>query len=132
MREGKKELLAKTTNPDAKKLWVRYQLANADVNLGDARFVDLLRQYALYRYGGKLQLVKTIRNPEDPDNFHPKLSDMMAELVRSREVAAMVQNEADIKLLDSLERFYRDSDIVRVAGRELVPGWAGLVPGVAV
>ncbi len=132
LREGKKELLAKTTNPDAKKLWVRYQLANADVNLGDARFADLLRQYALYRYGGKLQLVKTIRNPEDPDNFHPKLSDMMAELVRSKEVAALEQNEADIKLLDSLERFYRSSDIVRVAGGELVPGWAGSVPGVAV
>jgi hypothetical protein len=27
LREGKKELLAGTTNPDAKKLWVRYQLA---------------------------------------------------------------------------------------------------------
>jgi exonuclease I len=132
LREGKKELLAKTTNPDAKKLWVRYQLANADVNLEDARSADLLRQYALYRYGGKLQLVKTIRNPQDPDNFHPKLSDMMAELVRLREGAVQEGNDADIKLLDSLEGFYRSSEIVRVAGAELVPGWTRFAPGVAV
>jgi len=124
LREGKKELLAKTDNPDAKKLWVRYQLANGDVSPSDARASDLLRQYALYRYGGKAQLIKTVRKPDDPDNFHPKLSDMMAELVRAREVAALEQNEADIKLLDSLDSFYRASDIVRVAGGELVPGWA--------
>ena len=126
LREGKKELLAGTTNPDAKKLWVRYQLANAELSLSDPRSADLLRQYATYRYGGKLQLVKTIRNPTDPDNYHPKLSDMMAELVRSKDIAVQEGNEADIKLLDSLERFYRDSEIVRVAGDELVPGWAKL------
>jgi len=124
LREGKKEILATTTSPDAKKLWVRYQLANADLNLSDARSADLLRQYATYRYGGKLQLAKTIRDPRDPDNYHPKLSDMMAELVRSRDIAAQDGNDADIKLLDSLERFYRGSEIVRVAGDELVPGWA--------
>jgi hypothetical protein len=49
---------------------------------------------------------------------------MMAELVRSKDIALQEDNEADIKLLDSLERFYRDSEIVRVAGDELVPGWA--------
>jgi hypothetical protein len=70
--------------------------------------------------------VKTIRNPNDPDNYHPKLSDLMAELVRARDIAVQQGNEADIKLLDSLERFYRDSEIVRVAGDELVPGWAKL------
>ncbi|MEN9845210.1 MAG: hypothetical protein RIS36_357 [Pseudomonadota bacterium] len=124
LREGKKEILAGTTNPDAKKLWVRYQLANANLSPSDTRSADLLRQYATYRYGGKLQLVKSIRNPTDPDNFHPKLSDMMAELVRSKESAVQEGNEADIKLLQSLERFYRESEIVRVAGDELVPGWA--------
>lgn len=131
LREGKKEILAETSSPDAKKLWVRYQLANADIKLSDARSADLLRQYALYRYGGKLQLVKTIRNPEDPDNYHPKLSDMMAELVRAREIAALEQSEADSKLLDSLESYYRASDIVRVAGGELVPGWVASVSGFA-
>jgi hypothetical protein len=124
LREGKKEILAGTTHPDAKKLWVRYQLANAELNLSEPRPTDMLRQYATYRYGGKLQLAKTIRKPNDPDNFHPKLSDMMAELVRSRDAAVQEGNQADIKLLDSLDRFYRDSEIVRVAGDELVPGWA--------
>jgi hypothetical protein len=56
----------------------------------------------------------------------------MAELVRSRDIAAQEGNEADIKLLDSLERFYRDSEIVRAAGDELVPGWAKVGAGVAV
>jgi exonuclease I len=132
LREGKKEILAGTTNPDAKKLWVRYQLANADLKLSDPRSADLLRQYATHRYGGKLQLVKSIRDPHDPDNYHPKLSDMMAELVRSRDVAKQEGNEADIKLLDSLETFYRASEIVRVAGSELVPGWAMPTSGLAV
>ncbi|MEY4667360.1 MAG: hypothetical protein RL518_59 [Pseudomonadota bacterium] len=133
IREGKKEILAATTNADAKKLWVRYQLANAELNLSDPRSGDLLRQYATYRYGGKLQLVRSIRDPKDPDNYHPKLSDMMAELVRLREGAVQERDEADVKLLDSLERFYRESEIVRVAGDELVPGWARMgASGVAV
>lgn len=122
LKEGRKEILGETKNPDAKKLWVRYQLANSDLNLSDARSAELLRQYALYRYGGKLQLVRNIREPRDPDNFHPKLSEMMAELNRSREGAAAEGAQEDVKLLDSLEKFYRSSEIFRVAGPELVPG----------
>ncbi len=122
LKEGRKEILAETKNPDARKLWVRYQLANSDLDLSDARSAELLRQYALYRYGGKLQLVKNIRDPKDPDNFHPKLSEMIGELNRLREVATGEGGSEDLKLLDSLEKFYRASDILRVAGPELVPG----------
>jgi hypothetical protein len=122
LKEGRKEILADTKNPDARKLWVRYQLANSDLDLSDSRSAEVLRQYALYRYGGKLQLVKSIRNPQDPDNFHPKLSEMMAELNRLREGALGEGVQEDVKLLDSLEKFYRSSEIFRVAGTELVPG----------
>lgn len=122
LKEGRKEILADTKNPDAKKLWVRYQLANADLDLSDARSSELLRQYALYRYGGKLQLVKTIRDPNDPENFHPKLSEMIGELNRLREIAKIEGGIEDVKLLDSLDKFYRASEIFRVAGADLVPG----------
>jgi hypothetical protein len=122
LKEGRKEILAETKNPDARKLWVRYQLANSELDLSDARSAELLRQYALYRYGGKLQLVRNIRDPKDPDNLHPKLSEMIGELNRLREVATSEGAQEDLKLLDSLEKFYRASEIFRVAGPELVPG----------
>lgn len=122
LREGRKEVLAETKNPDAKKLWVRYQLANGALDLSDTRSAELLRQYALYRYGGKLQLVRNIRDPKDPDNFHPKLSEMMAELNHLRDSAGVQEKADDVKLLDSLEKFYRSSEIFRVAGADLVPG----------
>jgi hypothetical protein len=47
---------------------------------------------------------------------------MWGELVRAREGATALGHGEDKALLDSLEGFYRASDIVRVAGSELVPG----------
>lgn len=122
IESGRKELLAECQNPEAKVLWVRYRLANAESGATEPKVQELLRQYAAHRYGGKLQLVKTIRNPTDTDNYHPKLQDLMSELLRSREVAVALGRNDDVKLLDSLEGFYRTSDIVKVAGDILVPG----------
>jgi hypothetical protein len=122
IKEGNKEPLAALGASDAKVLWVRYQLANSELDFADPRSASTLRQYAMYRYGGKLQLPKTIRRPDDPDNFHPTLSELFGDLHRARDVAASEGRGEDIKLLDSLESFYRASDVVRVAGGELVPG----------
>jgi hypothetical protein len=129
IESGKREVLAECQNPEAKVLWVRYRLANAEDGAADPRVADLLRQYAAHRYGGKLQLVKTIRNPTDTENYHPKLQDFMSELLRSREVAVAFDKKDDVKLLDSLEAFYRSSEIVKVAGDLLVPGLARFANG---
>lgn len=124
IQSGDRRVLADCPNPDAKVLWIRHQLAHSEVDLSDPKTANTLRQYALHRYGGKIQLVKTVRNPDDPEAFHPTLREMWENLVRAREGASAVGEREDQKLLDSLEAFYRRSDIVRVAGNDLVPGLA--------
>jgi hypothetical protein len=119
---GDREALAECRNPDAKVLWIRHQLAHSELNLADARTAHTLRQYALHRYGGKVQLVKSVKDPSEPGNYHPSLHEMWGELIRAREGAVALGRTEDKALLDSLETFYRTSDIVRVAGSDLVPG----------
>jgi hypothetical protein len=85
----------------------------------------MLRQYALYRYGGELQLVRNLskKDEESDSDYHPLLSDMVLRLTQSREAAAINHNVDDQRLLDSLERYIRESDIARVAGEKLLPHW---------
>jgi hypothetical protein len=122
IQTGDRAVLADCKNPDAKVLWVRHQLAHSDLDLSDAKTANTLRQYAVHRYGGKVQLVKNLRDPNDPEAFHPPLNEMWGSLVRAREGASALGHTEDRSLLESLEAFYRSSDIVRVAGKELVPG----------
>jgi hypothetical protein len=120
-----KKLLDQCTAPEAKVLWARKMLANPRATIDDPKTAETLRQYALYRYGGRLQLKRNISEREDDRdaNFHAPLSDMYQRLMQSREAAVMSRNLEDQHLLDSLERYVRDSDIIKVAGRELMPHW---------
>jgi hypothetical protein len=81
----------------------------------------------MYRYGGELQLVRNLPDKEKGDdrgaNFHLSLGDMVQQLTRSREAAVMSRNHEDQKLLDSLESYIKNSDIVKVAGPDLLPHW---------
>jgi hypothetical protein len=122
-----KKLLEKCTLPDAKILWARRMLANPRASIGDPKTAETLRQYALYRYGGKMQLARTVteRGEESEANFHATLSEMVQRLMQSREAAAVTRNTEDQQLLDSLERYIRSSEIVRVAGHDLLPHWVG-------
>jgi hypothetical protein len=122
IESGSREILAECANPDAKVLWVRRQLAHSELDLNDPKTASTLRQYALHRYGGKLQLAKNLRESEDYENYHPTLSSMWGDLVRAKEGAVALGNAEDRGLMEALERFYKASDIVRVAGDELVPG----------
>lgn len=122
LEQGKREILAESPNTELKVLWIRRQLAHGDLDLSEPRAAEVLRQYALYRYGGKLQLVRTVSHPESPDNFHPTLREMVDDLSRLRDGAVATGEQGDVKLLDSLEAFYRSSDIARVAGGDLLPG----------
>jgi hypothetical protein len=120
-----KKLLDQCTIPEAKILWTRRLLANPRASISDPKTAEMLRQYALYRYGGKLQLARAIsdRDEQDDSTFHPSLADMVHRLMQSREAAVASRNLEDQQLLVSLEAFVRDSDIVRVAGEELLPHW---------
>jgi hypothetical protein len=54
---------------------------------------------------------------------------MVRRLIQAQEAAAVSRNTTDRKLMTSLERFIRDSDILKVAGKELVPMWYSAVIG---
>jgi hypothetical protein len=120
-----KKLLDQCTSPEAKILWARRLLASPRASVDDPKTAEMLRQYALYRYGGRLQLARSVseRDEESDTNFHSTLSEMMQRLLQSREAAVAGRNSADLHLLDALERYIRGSDIVRVAGQELLPHW---------
>jgi len=122
-----KKFLEQCRGPEGKVLWARRLLASPRASIDDPKTADTLRQYALYRYGGRLQLVRSVGEKEDDgeNNFHQSLSEMIQQLMRSREAAAANHNTEDERLLDSLERYIRQSDIVAVAGRELVPHLVG-------
>jgi hypothetical protein len=125
IQKNDKEVLKGCANQDLKILWLRRQLASAQASISDPKTADVLRKYALHRYGGKLQLARTLdqKPSDDQGQFHTTLGDMTRALVQQKEAAVLQGNQADVKLLDSLERYIRDSDIVKVAGHELVPHW---------
>lgn len=120
-----KTILQECSNPDAKVLWSRRQLASPQASISDPKMAEVLRKYALHRYGGKLQLARSVDDSEEEEGaYHPTLSSMLRDLTQKREAAVITGNQADQQLLDSLERYIRESDIVRVAGSELIPGWS--------
>ncbi len=124
VRANKRDLLAGLTAPEAKVLFTRYRLAAPDLDLADPATREVFKRYALYRYGGELQLARVVEEGAEAEGArHARLSDMVRALEQARD-AALAQNAAeDLKLLNSLESFYRDSEVVRVAGGELVPAW---------
>jgi exonuclease I len=126
VRTNDKNVLRECRNPDAKVLWLRRQLANPQADINDPKMAEILRKYALHRYGGKMQLARSIDESEERQGaYHATLAEMMRDLIQKREAAAIVGNQEDQRLLDSLERYIRESDIVRVAGSELMPNGGG-------
>lgn len=129
LEKGSKTPLERCSSDDAKKLWVRSQLAHMKDILSNSKAGEMLAKYAHYRYGGKLQLVRRLKDSSGSKEgaaegeFHPTLHQLVGDLLRSREHAVATGNQEDCRLLDALEKFYRSSDIVRVAGAELAPTW---------
>jgi hypothetical protein len=124
-----KAVLRECRLPEAKVLWLRHQLASPNASLSDPATSELLKKYALYRYGGKLQVARTVREGSESESYHSTLSEMVRRLIQAQEAAAVSRNTTDRKLMTSLERFIRDSDILKVAGKELVPMWYSAVIG---
>jgi hypothetical protein len=125
---GNKALLEQC-NPryvkDIKTLWVRYQLARPDLDLTQPKNAEMLSRYATYRYGGKLQVSRAEPKEGDTEGFHSTLQSYFSALQQLKDAAMTQHREEDFVLLEALEVFYRSSDIVRVAGRELLPSLQG-------
>lgn len=126
VQENNRSILDGCSNPEARVLWLRWQLASPQASVNDPKTAEVLRKYALHRYGGKLQTARSVEDnkQEEQGAYHQTLRETVRDLMQRREAAMIRNDEADLKLLNSLERYIRTSDIVRVAGDDLVPGWA--------
>lgn len=119
-----RSLLNDCAKPEAKILWTRRQLASPEASVADPKTAELLKRYAVYRYGGSLQLPRALKGAErEEGDFHATLGVMVQRLIQSRDAAALQGKREDVELLDALERFIKGSDIVKVAGKELIPMW---------
>lgn len=117
--KGQVEPIKRSNNRDLRSIFTRYQLANYNTEgHNDAQFTQKLKDYALYRYGGKLRLDKGSLHRAKEDiqqgraSIHPTLSEMMIELEKLKEFA----DTSDIELLESLATYYDESEIVKVVG----------------
>jgi hypothetical protein len=115
----------KSSADDAKVLWTRFLLAQPGDRLSDPRFAEMLKKYGVHRYGGKLQLVKSLGTEAGPEDYHPSLAQLLQRTRQFQDAALVAGKSDDLALLNALERFYQGSEIVRVAGNELFEGGWG-------
>jgi hypothetical protein len=116
--------LAELAAPEARVLFTRYRLVAPELDLSVKANRDTFKRYVLYRYGGEMQLARTVEDRDQQEGtHHVTLQDMVNSLARSKDAAAIAGKSEDLKLLDSLESFYRQSEVFQVAGSELVTSW---------
>ncbi len=112
----------KASAGDAKVLWTRFLLAQPGDRLSDGRFAEMLRKYGAHRYGGKLQMVKSLGSEPGPEDYHSSLAQLLQRTRQFQDAALVAGKSEDLSLLNALERFYQGSEIVQVAGHELMEG----------
>lgn len=113
---GDPRALQRLDSRDARVIYRRHELRCHDWRREpNARLREMLRQYALYRYGGRLQLRKVLAEDEGAEDFHPSFRQLLAEI----EARAAAAGPADKAILTALKRYYHESEIYRLAGEEL-------------
>ncbi|MBX7144977.1 MAG: hypothetical protein K1X79_11035 [Oligoflexia bacterium] len=109
--------LTKLADKDGLALLIRYQLANYVKGSGDdAQMDERLKKYALRRYGGQVVLSKHEPTQDAPARMHPTLQELLDQM----EGLATKCEASDKELMSKLREFYLNSDIVRVAGAQLI------------
>jgi hypothetical protein len=75
-----------------------------------------IKEYALYRYGGKLKLGKDhlVGNYEDPFEYYPTYKLMLAQLEET------AKDEKYSHIMNQLRKCYENSAIFTIAGKELM------------
>ena len=110
--------IKKTEHKLAKKLYLRHILAHMNLN---EQTYSLFKTYCLYRYGGKLKTnrfdtTSTFEDGVYNESFHSTYNEMLNELREKKKTV----NASDKKLLESLETFYLESPVTKIAGEDLV------------
>lgn len=108
-------LMKKTKDKFASQLYLRYLCKNAKLESVHRH----VKEYALYRYGGKLKINKD--NPDSvavdgvysPD-FHVTYKELLGRL------DSLSQKEELRSLMVSLRKFYEEGDMFKVAGEQLM------------
>lgn len=115
--KGEGSALQGLGNRDAEVIYSRYKLTNAKPETRRSEKArELLKNYALYRYGGRAKILKFSSTKDaEADGLHQTFAGLLGELHKLREGAP----EPDIELLVALEKFYLNSEIYQVAGQEL-------------
>lgn len=74
-----------------------------------------IKEYALYRYGGKLKLGKDhlVGNYEDPFEYYPTYKTMLTQLEE------LAKDDRYAHIMNQLRRCYENSPILTIAGKEL-------------
>lgn len=98
----------------ASQLYLRHLCNTADVD----QVEEQIRQYAMYRYGGKLKLDKENFDAEYvpevySDSFHPTYNELLSR------IDVLMQDEKKATIMKSLKEFYQSSVINTVAGKQL-------------
>lgn len=118
MWHGKKDEVKEKLSKDAKVVLLRHELANFDFNgsAGEAA-LNKLREYALYRYGGRLRLSKFEDLGEDRQPLcHPTFNELMQEI----EASTANLDQEDVQLMTALKEFYLTSPLYRACGGNFV------------
>jgi DNA polymerase III epsilon subunit-like protein len=106
-------LLPERCSSDIKQLAKRHWLENYQGTPSED-FLDSLKLYAEYRYGGKLLLrnCKSLKvGEEDKIPSHPTLEQLISEIDK---VLASDSSQEDKQLAQSLHKFYRDSELLKL------------------
>lgn len=116
-------LMGERPGKDARILFNRFQLENYSRGQGDdVAFERKLKAYALYRYGGRMSISRSVCESDfiegvHQEGFHPTYNELHAELCAAQ---AKTDGAEDTALLTSLESFYQNSEVLQVAGAELL------------
>jgi hypothetical protein len=114
---GEEQKIKTSKNRDLQVIFLRYQLASIACNQPlPAQFEKPLRAYSEYRYGGKALLSKQVPDETWDDKrkgeaYHPRIEDYLATIER---LNATMTEPSSKMLLQSLEKFYHQSDVLRL------------------
>lgn len=99
----------------ASQLYLRFLCNNKDIDVVESQ----IKNYALYRYGGRLKLDKENFDIEYQEgvysnSFHPTYKELIDEIDK------LSQIQENYKLMTSLKQFYTKSVISTICGKELL------------